>query len=385
MKRYQRYLLNMMKGITLISIILFTYLIFYSWQEISRMNHELNAGEERLKQEVETYLNNHRGKYFPSECFPEKVLRVHYPNLHCKEKESCHFPASCHIHHDNVTDPDKVNIYVYGGSSVIKNIPTFTYFLQEYMKEKVEVTNFGISGIDSHTIKKRVESTIDDYGSPDLVIIYSGHNDYANFFHRMVNSFFRDFFTWSSRLLPFRTHNPDPGRDMRGPLFNLLQDSGLVSFDARRFDIIKEKLLDVYVENNEEIQHFLSERDVPVLYLTTIGNLQVEPYGDIDTTRQYFRKGVEEEDYNKSIDLLRKAMDSEIFTYDVRAPKMLNDYIRSLDGENLYTLDIEQKMKKNGSEFGGNEFTDYLHITQDVHEYIAELLHEFIINNNVIG
>ncbi|MFP4656830.1 MAG: hypothetical protein ACLFNK_04600, partial [Candidatus Woesearchaeota archaeon] len=243
----------------------------------------------------------------------------------------------------------------------------------------VKIVNFGLGGADFFTIKERINNTINFYDTPDLVIIYSGHNDYTNYYQRSrLNDFFKRFFLITSP--PSRIFDsPVQGRGIRGPFLNLLQGTGLLSFNGSFADDINEVILEQFKDNNVEIQKLLAEKDVPLLYMTTIGNLEARPFGDIKITEKFYQQGMNTDDHTERITQLKKAMDSEIFTYDIRAPSEHNEYLRSIDARGIHILDIESELIEDDFNFSHDDFSDYLHFKGSTHRRIAKSLDDYIV------
>ena len=394
MKRYQKGLKNLMKIIFVLSIIVFISLSFYLTSEVCSMNNILNDINATAVHNMDSFLNRDVPE-IPKQCFEEIVQELHFENIDCHVDsfEICLQNRGdspyCYIELDEVTlNSNKSYIFIYGGSSVVDGSPDlFSKQLEILLeKENVKIINFGLGGADSGTINQRVLSLSQTSIEPDLAIIYSGHNDYTNYYHWSIfNNFFNDFLKYLSYITFTRLHHPVPGRDFRGPFFNLLQNLNIVNFNGDDFSIINERILEHFIKNNEEIQEFLTDRDIPIIYMTTIGNLEAEPYGDIDITKKYYEDGMDSEDYINRIHYLRKAMDSELFTYDIRAHSDLNNYILSLSNRtNIYVLDVENKLIEEKFNFGHDDFSDYLHFRASTHNKIANHLYNFIIENHLL-
>jgi hypothetical protein len=81
-----------------------------------------------------------------------------------------------------------IRIFTYGGSSTagspFGSWGSFSRFLEDQLKKiarpdvRIEIMNFGVGGFGSTRVARLVERTM-EY-SPDLVIVYSGHNEYCD-------------------------------------------------------------------------------------------------------------------------------------------------------------------------------------------------------------
>lgn len=378
-----------MQIIFFISVAVFLYLVFFLFSDIKKINYELNnipTLESRLSLIPLRFDINPRctGSYGDSFGPGEK------------QSELCDIPAkgfrymgSYYIENlDEIIAESDFVVYVYGGSSVVDNKEfIFSTFLERNLINhfnNVAVVNFGVAGLNSHAVKDRVISTVNELGAPDIVIIYSGHNDYTHGFFHSITFNPTLYLQGMVDKFPFPLSDKMRNRLTReagGPLLNFLQSIRVVSFDGSNFKWINDFVLDNYKTNTDEINQFLTEKDVDVIHITTIGNLEAEPYGDIKITRDYYRKGMKSDDYQKRIEYLKKAMDSELFTYEIRTHSDLNDYLRNLKGSNINVLDLENKLIERKFEFGFNDFTDYLHFTKNTHFLIGDLLYQKIVED----
>ncbi len=390
MKKWQIALKRSMQVVFFLSVALFIFLIFVLHSDIKEINYELNNVD------VLDYRPTFRSSRLN---INPRCVGTHGDSFGPGERQSelCDIPAvgfrymeSHYIDNlDEIIAQSDITIYVYGGSSVVAGTrdAIFSNTIERKLNDRfgnVTVVNFGAAGLDSAIVRDRVISTIGELGAPDFVIIYSGHNDYTNgFFHTDTfnpTHYLREVVDKFPLTLSDRMRNRLT-REAGGPLLNFLQSIRVVSFDGNDFEPINDLVLDNYKENIEEINQFLIDKDVDTIYITTIGNLEAEPYGDIKITRNYYRKGMKSRDYDERVGYLRKAMDSEIFTHDIRAHSDLNDYLRNLAGDRIHVFDLERELIERRFDFGSNDFIDYLHFTGRTHLLIGDLLYEMMVGD----
>ncbi|HOW27691.1 MAG TPA: hypothetical protein PK876_04215 [Elusimicrobiota bacterium] len=285
-----------------------------------------------------------------------------------------------------------VCIQVYGGSSVVVSDTMRDAFSDhlEYMLRKynprLKVINFGVATYDLLDVKRRIMMVFRELKvRPKLIVIYSGHNDYAQMYHSVVDRYNR--FQWllvpaysllspeEKNLLVLKTFM----RLKTAVIIKWLQVLHIVDLREEAYASVNEMILERFRRNEEEIRRFLEPFGIPVLYVTPISNLRAEPYGDVRSTARLYRKGIESDDYEEAISSLIRAKDAEILTHDVRVKTPLNDFLRQLRQENVYVLDLENQLRRRRSAFGDELFTDYLHLTIQAHRLIAQSLKEFIL------
>jgi hypothetical protein len=88
-------------------------------------------------------------------------------------------------------------------------------------------------------------------------------------------------------------------------------------------------------------------------------------------------------EYQRSLDFLRVARDSELFTYDIRAKSQLVEYIRKLNQQNVHVLDLEKYLEEKHFGFGAEDFVDYFHFNDRSHRMIAEGIYSFMKQHHI--
>jgi lysophospholipase L1-like esterase len=305
-----------------------------------------------------------------------------------------------------ITTDDDFLIYVYGSSSVV--IPSrsqaFPFYLQRKLQKRynktIKVINYGFSGIDSHILKNIFKKTI-DIKKPDLIIIYAGHNDYTIAYKKFIkpNYYFIKrhvmerlliFLNLDKLIRPKFTGVIQPDfswfleNKLEPLLINFFQKIGLINLDQKVFQRYNDLILDYYSKNVLEIMNFSEKREIPLIFITPIGNLEAEPFGIYRITTKNYRAGIKEENYSKRIEYLVKAKDNEIFTEDIRAKSDLNNFLRDLNKTNVYVLDLEKDFKRKKFSFSYMHFYDYFHFLPETHARITTTLYLFILENNLI-
>ena len=302
---------------------------------------------------------------------------------------------------------DKYLIYVFGGSSVV--LPdscdgrleldnVFSELLARRFTQidgkQVEITNLGHCGMDSSDVLYAMKRSL-QVAKPNLIIVYSGHNDYNNFYHHslIVNKISISNYLYLTDLMvglnlhQLIYHDQDNPKwsmqwffrtSIEPPLQQMFQTLKLVSYNQGYFDEYDQMILDKYTENIHNILQLSAHQKIPVILMTPISNLEAPPIGIDQGATRLHEKGMKETEYEKRIDYLNAAKDMEYLSPDTRAKTNINDFIRSLKAKNLCVVDVEKEFRKKKFMFGHNEFPDYFHFSNETHQKIAELLEDAV-------
>lgn len=331
-----------------------------------------------------------------------QLNRIDHDNIgksltgYLQTKEPTTFPPPEDL---SAADSTHANIYVFGESSVVLTDKfTFSHYLEKNLNEAVpdaNVTNFGIPGIDSYSVKKRVSQALRFApAKPKVLLLYYGHNDYNVAYDNIINIGYDDafniFLKIGNSISGGKFNFPDQkyvfnsekfgelywyARFRRPVFLNLAQKAGLFKVDNARYDGYNEMILERFKKNTEEILMMAKEAGIPVVLVTPIGNLHAKPYGAIEIVDQNYKQGLSAREYKESYDYLMKARDNEIFTGDIRAKTPLNDYLRSLhNGTSVFVFDLEKDFSEEKFAFDESNFLDYFHFNDKAHQKIAGYL-----------
>jgi len=307
-------------------------------------------------------------------------------------------PAAFHM-----MDPANANIFLFGASSVvISDGKTFADYMETGLGGsggRVKVVNFGIPGIDSHSVRLRVEQSL-RFGAypPRAIVLYYGHNDYNVAYSSSLNTHwdnaFNAFLKISYYLSGREFKFPDQkyvfkaeaysdylwyARFTRPVFFDIVQKLRLYRVDNESYEGYNAKILEQFKRNNDAILAMAKERGIPVVLVTPIGNLHARPYGSIDVSERNYRLGIGSKDYAESVGYLIKAKDGEIFTGDTRAKSPVLDYLRSLDdGKTVFVFDLERDFIGREFSFDTTNFLDYFHLNDRAHRAVGEYMTEKI-------
>lgn len=292
--------------------------------------------------------------------------------------------------------PRSKRVFLFGESSlVLSDGMTFPHYLAASRRD-LQVVNFGISGIDSISLHRRVEQAL-AVARPDIIVLYFGHNEYNNAYHgfilpryfpkfdylirpaylmydenRPVTTFATGEYAWFSRLL-------------RPRLYLALQRLRVMTLRHEDFSDINQVILDTFIRNSSAIMAMAAYRGIPVVFITPVCNLRAEPYGDLEGTSELHRRGLATEDRITSLSALRSARDAEFLTFDLRAKTPLLTYIRSIRQSGVHILDLEQELDARGFEFGDNDFADYFHLNDRSHRLVADIISGFLVGEKLVA
>lgn len=376
------------------------FLIFFIFGIVNNLYKIKNIDYARIAADLEDYLESEKATL--SLKAVNNKLNVGYDY---KINGGPYKPKEINFVFNN--NPGDYLIYVYGSSPVISHLPfvsTDSLFpgileskLNSGYNRKVRVYNFGVLSFDSFDIKELMKRTV-DYRRPDLIIFYEGHMDYTaaytvairKYFYLLKSGFFKKLLGLFS-LNRFDKWNrfADVGdwilySGVEPKLINLMQRLKIIEIKPEPFSWYNRLILHYYKRNITEIINFAKEKNVPIVFITPVANLEVRPYGIYSITTEYFALGMKEKDYLKRIEYLFMARDSEIFTGDLRAKSGLNDFLRTLNGEGVYTLNLENILISNKFEFNYDYFYDIGHIKPKLHKIIAEQIYDFIKTQKII-
>ncbi len=296
----------------------------------------------------------------------------------------------------NFSDED-YSIYVFGGSSIVNpsQKKVFPYYLESDLENNTEkeinVLNFGSSGRDLQGVKENIIHSI-EIKKPDLIIIYSGHNDYQNAYIRILKPKFyllSNNFILNNFLKIYSIGNERRAQKIKmidGKIVETAENLGVLQINHEKLREIDEIILNNYVQNMNDITEIAQNNSIPIIFVTPLSNLELKPIGTIDVTGKFYELGRKEGNYTKKIEYLKKARDYELFSFIIRSKSELNENLRNLkekDIENLYVFDLEKKIIRSSPKFSGY-FVDGAHLNPEGHKIVSGYLKDFIIEKSIL-
>ena len=401
MKRYFSIILFFFSlFISLVLLLSFVNLIYSTYRVNNKIDHD------RVWDRLEQYCNTEKAEVSLGKD-DEKVI------LEYKHK-AYPFLDFCRKIEFNHSSEDFV-IYVYGSSPLVSRPPVigrryrhFSEILESKLNSRIQEKKFKIYNLamkwaDSYALKEIIEKTV-DYSEPDLAVFYyEGGVDYELAYRAARIK--EDYYLLKSgllrRILTPRFLDNVPGWKivveygnwfMNGylepALINLVQKLRLVKIDPVPFESYNGLILDRFERNIKHMVNYMDGRGVPLVIVTCLDNLEARPFGVVEITDKLYRKGMEQENYEKKMEYLVRAKDSEIFTEDIRAKTEAYEFLRSLEDlnlSNIFVFDLRRKLFNERIGFDFNYFYDYGHLRPKANRLIAENLYNYLIRENLIG
>ena len=305
--------------------------------------------------------------------------------------------------------PGQRVIYAFGGSSLVyprwTNFPAFLRKGEEKEPRQWHVVNFGHAGYDSFSVRQQVEKAV-RRAPPDLVIIYSGHNDFTSAYWNdllphlylvagspvlnalsglayYIGSSMRD----ASRDVERLTYEVYMHTSLEPAMFGMMSRTvGLYSGFHDMFSKINKLVLQGYQRNLNAMLGVCRKAGVPVLLVTPVSNLHFAPVGLDGEAEQLFARGLAAASYKERIKLLARARDADVFSGMVRAKSMLLNHLRSRHKPpSVYVLDLEDELHREQNPMDDTQFSDALHMTVPMHKTVARYLFWYIVDKFKFG
>ena len=254
-----------------------------------------------------------------------------------------------------------------------------------YPENTIEVINCGISAINTYTIRDFVPGILQQ--KPDLIIIYTGHNEYygalgagssvsLGYSRALVNTYIKLIDFKTTQLLQniisgvygvFSSSDEKDGEAGNETLMSRMIGESLIAYDSELFNIGVEQ----FNGNMDDILKMFKENNVPVILGTLTCNLKDQkPFVSVKDGNQAPAEDVfaqaKEEYANGNIEnaklLFLKAKELDALRF--RAPNKINESIISLAKKYNYpVVDIDSAFKSNSPDglVGQNLMVDHLH------------------------
>jgi tetratricopeptide (TPR) repeat protein len=310
--------------------------------------------------------------------------------------------------------PGAFRIFILGGSSAagFPYTPSgdFGKYIQKrlellYPENRIEVVNLSITAVNSYTIRDLIPGVLEQ--SPDLIIIYAGHNEYYGALgagsleyvgssRRIVNfviylnefkltQLVRNTLKWISGLF---SSESSEGRG--GTLMARMAKDQYIFYKSE----VYKNGIEQFEGNLRDILTLTKDAGVPVLLSTLTSNLKDQPPFISEQSGGY---PPAEDIYKKAVDAYergntREAESLYVYAKDLdglrfRAPSEINNIIYGLAGEFEYPLtDImsEFNMVSPGGITGNNIMTDHLHPDLRGYQLMGKLFFETMEKENIL-
>ncbi len=309
------------------------------------------------------------------------------------------FPQSNNEAFDITKKKDAFRIFVFGGSSAA-GFPyspngTFSRYINDalqilYPRNCIEVINIAITATNTYTIRDLLPDVLKQ--NPDLILIYSGHNEYygalgvgsvenignqREYVHFLIwlNSFktiefLRNIVNSVSTIFS-KTMEQD--YQQSGTLMARIVDDQIIKLNSEKF----QAGINQFNGNLEVILHEANNEGIPVAIANLVSNLKDQkPFVSVDDEQfeladSVFQKAnqqLERNNTKKADSLFRLAKDLDALRF--RAPEKINSIISTLSQKyNCALVDLDSIFKANSKNgvAGNNLFVDHLHPTLTGH------------------
>jgi len=252
-----------------------------------------------------------------------------------------------------------------------------------YPDRKIEVVNLGMTAVCSYTVRDFMPEVIKQ--KPDVVIIYTGHNEYYGALgvgsleslgksRTLVNLYLdlsdfktvqliKDFLQWFVKSI-----SGEPEKST-GTLMSRMAKEQSIELNSDSFN----DGIDQFDGNMRDIIEICKDSNIPLILGTLTFNLKDQkPFVSVKSSAQPTANSIYDEantkyaagDYKSALKLYREAKELDALRF--RAPEKLNSLIRSYHKEyGVAVVDIDSlfNAKSPNGIVGNNLMTDHLHPT----------------------
>jgi tetratricopeptide (TPR) repeat protein len=292
-------------------------------------------------------------------------------------------------------------VFVLGESSVAGFPYPPNASFPRYLKRKlellhpekfIEVVNLGVSAINTNFIRERIDDIIEQ--KPDLILIYTGHNEYYGVTGVSETSgIFRDFFANIKNLRMYQlvdnlisevVNLVSPTDESSKTLMALMVKDKLVEYKS---DIYRLGLRQ-FEDNLNEIIGKFNDAKIPVFVSTLISNDMISPLENSSKTgkaEKFFQKAnyyFQQGHFNtaKYYYLLAKRFDELRF----RAPEEMNTIIKNTNSTSVIDAEKYFRQLSGKNILVKDFFVDHLHLNIESNKILADLFLEKIYEKGIL-
>lgn len=323
------------------------------------------------------------------------------------------FPTTIEDIFDSSKSENSFRVFVLGESSAAgypyMPLGSFSRYIRKrlelnYPQKNIEVVNLGLTAINTYTIRDFIPEVLKQ--KPDIVLIYTGHNEYygalgvgsleslgksrwlINLYLKLIHfktvELVKDFLQWSGKLI-FGDEKPKTGTLMS----RMAKEQSIDFNSASYLDGINQ-----FDGNMRDIIEMCKDENVPLIIGTLASNLKDQkPFISKNENENYsaiklFNEAqveYQKNNFKKADSLFRLAKDYDMLRF--RAPERINQLIKSYKKEyGVEVLDIDSifsSLSPNGI-IGNNLMTDHLHPTFEGFQIIGKAFYEKMQEKNLL-
>lgn len=315
-------------------------------------------------------------------------------------------PASIEDIFDKEKAPNSFRVFILGESSAAgypyMPMGSFSRYIRRrleltYPDKKIEVVNIGLSAISTYTVRDFVPEVLDQ--QPDLILIYTGHNEYYGALgvgsqesvsnsRALVNMLLymnkfkttqlvKDFIQWFVGLVGLNEEGPTTGT-----LMSRMAKEKEIELNSEQFN----DGIEQFEGNMTDIIEMIQKQNVPLIISTLASNLKGQaPFisitkGNNPGAKQIFDEAENEfalGNFKKADSLYRYAKDLDGLRF--RAPEKINSIIIDLSKKYSVPLINADSMFRSISADGivGNAWmTDHLHPNLAGYQRMGKLFYD---------
>jgi len=214
----------------------------------------------------------------------------------------------------------------------------------------------------------------------DLIVFYTGHNDYTAIHGRILQTYFYPFPPWVDWLnraaLGKQADSPAKWNNHMKHIHNptvtrWLLDYGVIQTDKTLNQRAGQKINARIFKVFQGIVDRAAGKRVPVAIIPPVSNLEIKPLSSEGAGEKAFAEGIRATNPQNRLALLIRARDEDIFNGIARAKSTLRSTFRKLTGDPLCHIDLEKRLLDAGFTFNDKNFLDAVHFTPQGHLSVA--------------
>lgn len=316
---------------------------------------------------------------------------------------------------DKVKAPNSFRVFVLGESSAAGYpfLPngSFSKYLRKrlelnYPHKRIEMVNVAMTAINTYALRDMMKGIVEQ--KPDLILIYTGHNEYYGALgvgsmeslgksRHIVN-----FVLWLNkfktvellrntiRKVTSSFSSSSANDNASGTLMSRMAKEQLIPYGS---DIYRQGL-EQFEGNMRDILDMAKDNNIPVVLGTLASNLKDQkPFVSVKDSNEKpamdvflsAQKTLQQGDREGALKLFRKAKDLDALRF--RAPEEMNAIIRRLAKEYSYPVaDIDGAVNSSGPDgiAGDNIMTDHLHPTLEGYQLLGSVFFRTMLQNGLL-